>query len=79
MKLPYIIAETACSHDGSLTRLKKMINHSVKAGFSGVQFQIWKHKNIIYPNDPSANFLKKIEIDYNSWKKIIHFTKKKKN
>ena len=77
MKKPYIIAETACSHDGSILRLKKMIDHSIKAGFSAIQFQIWKHQNIIDPNDKSVKKLKKIEIDYKSWKKIISYTKKK--
>ena len=77
MRSPYIIAETACSHDGSFKRLKKIVNSSIEAGFTAVQFQIWKYQNIIDPNDVSVKFLKKIEISYNSWKKIIHYTQKK--
>lgn len=78
MKKPYIIAETACSHDGSTERLKKIITNSVKAGFNAIQFQIWKHQNIIDLKHPDVNILKKVEINYKSWGKIINFTKKKK-
>ena len=38
---PYIIAETACSHDGSISRLKKMINAAYQAGSDAIQFQVW--------------------------------------
>ena len=37
----YIIAETACSHDGSVNLLKKMIREAIKANFQAIQLQIW--------------------------------------
>ena len=53
----YIIAETACSHDGSVIRLKKLINAASKAKANAVQFQVWRQSNIITPKDPQKRNL----------------------
>ena len=73
----YIIAETACSHDGSVIRLKKLINAASKAKANAVQFQVWRQSNIITPKDPSKKKLKSIEISKKNWTKIFNYTKKK--
>ncbi len=77
MKSLFLIAETACSHDGSVKRLKNIINNVVKSDFDAIQFQIWKQENIIDPSHKDKNLLKKIQISYKDWIKIIKYTKKR--
>lgn len=74
---PYIIAETACSHDGSVARLKRMINASFKAGSDAIQFQVWNAENMVTVNNPNLNKMKKLEISYKNWRQIFEYTKKK--
>ncbi len=73
MKNLYIIAETACSHDGSVLRLKKMIKHAVYAGFDAIQLQIWKKEKMLAHDHKDFGLLKKIEISYEKWEEIIKF------
>ena len=75
----YLIAETACSHDGSISRLKKIIDKVILAGFDAIQIQVWKHQNIVTPNHKDIKILKKIEISYSNWEKIISYIKSKSN
>jgi len=76
MKSLFIIAETACSHDGSVDRLKKIIRNVVKSKFDAIQFQVWKHENIIDPLHKDKKILKKIQISYEDWVKIFQYTRK---
>lgn len=73
MKNLYIIAETACSHDGSLIRLKKMIKSAVDAGFDAIQLQIWKKDKMLAPDHKDFDLLNKIEIDYTEWQKVFNY------
>jgi len=73
----YLIAETACAHDGSVPRLKKIIDNVIRADFEAIQIQIWKHENILPPNHKDTKVLKKIQISYNNWKKIISYIRSK--
>ena len=75
----YLIAETACSHDGSITRIKKIIDNAILAKFSAIQIQIWKHQNIVIPSHKDIKLLKNIEISYNGWKDIIDYIRSKSN
>ena len=72
---PYVIAETACSHDGSVSRLKRMIDAAYQAGSDAIQFQVWASNNMVTENHPNKLKMKKIEINYSDWKKIFQFTK----
>ena len=79
MKIPYLIAETACSHDGSIQRIKKMIDSAVSANFSAIQIQIWRYQNMVSPDHKDIPILKKVQINYDNWKKIISYIRKKNN
>ena len=54
-KKPFIIAETACSHDGSIDRLKYLIKSADKCGANSVQLQVWDHKNLVINNIKKEN------------------------
>ena len=72
----YIIAETACSHDGSANRLKKILSFAIKAGFDALQLQIWKKEKVVSKDHKDFKILKKVEIKYQDWKKIINHIKR---
>ena len=72
----YIIAETACSHDGSSNRLKKILSFAIKAGFDALQLQIWKKEKVVSKDHKDFKTLKKVEIKYQDWKKIINHIKR---
>tara|TARA_B100000965_G_scaffold164206_1_gene136686 strand:+ start:992 stop:1978 length:987 start_codon:yes stop_codon:yes gene_type:complete len=73
----YVIAETACSHDGSIKRLKKIIDNVILAGFNAIQIQVWRHQNVVSPNHKDIKVLKKVEISYAMWGHIISYIRKK--
>jgi sialic acid synthase SpsE len=76
MKTLYLIAETACSHEGSISRLKKMTSFAIRAGFDAIQLQIWKKEKMISADHKDFNTLKKIEIKYFDWEKVIKYIRK---
>ena len=73
----FLIAEIACSHNGSIFRLKKTIKSAYLNGADAVQLQIWKLDFMMSPNNINYKQIKKLEFSYNFWKKIILYIKKK--
>ena len=71
MKTSYLIAETACSHEGSITRLKKIASFAIRAVFDAIQLQIWKKEKMVSVDHKDFNTLKKVEIKYFDWKKAM--------
>ena len=45
----FIIAEIACSHNGKIHKLKKLINDAYYSGADAVQFQIWDLRYMMSP------------------------------
>ena len=70
MNSTFIIAEMACSHDGSIELAKKIIDGAINAGADAIQFQIWKHQDIVVPDHPDIDLLKKVELSYENWKSL---------
>ena len=77
LKKTYIIAETACSHDGSPGRLKKLIRAANNAKADAIQFQVWQGEDIVTPKHKDFKFLKSIELSRREWKECFNYTKKK--
>ena len=75
-KKPYIIAETACSHDGSLRRLKFLIKAANKSKANAIQFQVWQSQNISTPKHKNYKYLKSIELSKKQWRECFKYTKK---
>ena len=71
----FIIAEIACSHNGKIHKLKKLINDAYYSGADAVQFQIWDLRYMMSPKNSLYKKLKKIEFTTEDWIKIIKFTK----
>lgn len=72
---PYIISETACSHDGSPDRLKRLIDASYQSGCDAVQIQVWNHKNIATPDHPDIDTLRRVEISERDWIACIEYAR----
>jgi len=73
---PYIIAETACAHDGSINRLKKMIDSVGFSDASAIQFRIFKRESTITKFHPEWNENKKLEISFPNWRNIFKYVRK---
>jgi len=74
----FIIAEIASSHDGKISKLKKLTNFSINTGADAVKFQIFKANKLLSTSNPLYNEFKKIEINYAEWKKFFLSYKKYK-
>ena len=72
----YIIAETACSHDGSVKRLKKLVRAADNAKANAIQFQVWQGEDIVTPKHKNYKFLKSIELKKKEWKECFNYTKR---
>ncbi len=64
---PYIVSEIACSHDGSIERVIKMIDASAEAGVDAVQFQIFRTERILVPGHANYALVKTLEINKDEW------------
>ncbi len=73
----FVIAEIACSHNGKINKLKKLIKDAAFAGSDAVQFQVWDLRYMMSPKNSLFKKLKKIEFTPEEWIEIIKFTKNK--
>ncbi len=86
-----IIAEIGVNHNGDINLAKKLIDVAKKSGADFVKFQTFKTENLVCKNTKATqyqrhnlgkntsqfNFLKKLELSENDYKKIIQYCKKK--
>ena len=88
MKKPFLIAEIGINHNGSINLAKKLIDLAKKNNFDAVKFQK-RNPEISTPQGQKdkmrdtpwgyisyLNYKKKIEFDYNDYKKIESYCKK---
>lgn len=74
---PYLLAEMACSHDGSIDRAIQMVNDAADAGFNGVQFQLFTTKNILTPRHKFYEKVRGLEIQYAEWGRIFEIARRR--
>lgn len=72
-----VIAEIACSHNGSIKKLKKLIDQSGRMGADIIQLQIWQLDKMMIPKNPLYKKIQKLEIPSSKWIQIIKYIKKK--
>jgi N,N'-diacetyllegionaminate synthase len=77
MNSTFIIAEMACSHDGSIELAKKIIDGAINANADAIQFQIWKHQDIVVPDHPDIDLLLKVELSYENWNTLADYVRYK--
>ncbi len=79
MKKTFVIAEMACSHDGSVDLARKIIDGAIDAGADAIQFQIWRHENMVVPSHPDIDLLRKIELSHEEWRGLADYVRQKSN
>ena len=70
-----IVAEIASNWEGNVSKAKKLIEESKKAGADAVKFQMWKAKDL-YQNHPDLKIIKKSELTFEKAKQIKKFADK---
>ncbi len=68
--LVYILAEMACSHDGSEDRALRLIDAAREAGADGVQLQFFHTEALVTPNNPIHETLLRIQLGHDAWGRI---------
>ena len=70
----YIISEIASNWEGSISKAKKLIYESKKAGADAVKFQMWRANDLYSKNHPEWEFIKKSELTFNQIQKLKSFS-----
>ncbi len=71
----HIIAEMACSHDGSAELGRQIIASAAAAGADAVQFQVWAIKDMMVPHHPDFERVAKIELSRDEWRALAEFSR----
>ena len=66
----YIIAEIASNWEGSVSKAKKLILESKKAGASAVKFQMWRANDLYSKEHPQWKIIKKSELTFKKAEKL---------
>jgi N,N'-diacetyllegionaminate synthase len=91
MKKTFIIAEAGVNHNGSVEIARQLIDAAVGAGADAIKFQTFKAEKIVsksagkasyqktdkYDTESQYGMLKKLELDYSSFKKLYNYANKK--
>ena len=72
----YVIAEMACSHDGSPDLARTIIDGAGKAGADAIQLQIWSLAHMLTPDHQVYDVCAKIELTQDQWKGIVDHSRK---
>lgn len=67
----FVLAEVACTHDGSIKRMTEIIKSVSEAGFDGIQFQLFSTDLLLVPYHPFYEKVKGLEIKLVDWKPLI--------
>ncbi len=71
------ISEIASSHTGKIKNVIKLSNLHLRSKSKYLKYQIFKTENLYPKKEKNFRKFKKLEISYDSWKKIINNFKKK--
>ncbi|HEG43163.1 MAG TPA: hypothetical protein ENH94_03845 [Phycisphaerales bacterium] len=68
---PYVIAEMACAHNGSVDKAKAIVDAAVQAGVDAIQLQLFSSSHQVPPNHQIFELLTQIELTSLQWKKVF--------
>lgn len=63
----YVIAEMACSHEGSPELARIIIDAAGTAGADAIQFQMWRLGDMVTPDHPDIELLRRLEMSWEQW------------
>lgn len=73
----FVVAEMANSHEGDLSRAKKITEKASLAGANAIKFQKFYAEDEVERHHKNYNLLKNLEMKDEEWKELITFAKKK--
>lgn len=71
----HVIAEMACSHDGSPTVARAIIDGAGSAGADAIQFQIWKLEDMMVRRHPAFDQVKRLELAPADWTSLAGYVR----
>lgn len=71
----YIVAEMACSHEGSPEHAKTIIDGAAAAGADAVQFQMWLLDDMVTPDHPDIELLTRLEMSRDTWRSLVEYVR----
>jgi len=71
----HIIAEMACSHEGSPDRGRTIIKGASQAGADSIQFQMWTLDEMVVPHHEDYDILSEIEMSYDQWGELAEWVR----
>ncbi len=74
---PYIIAEIGFNHEGDIDIAKRMIDTAADAGADAVKFQTFEAADILLPNNPNHELLKKVALNHEQHSMLFGFAKQR--
>lgn len=73
----YIIAEMACSHEGDPALARKIIDGAGQAGADAIQFQIWLLNEVMVPQHPDYEMVRKLELSCQEWTDLAVYVRER--
>lgn len=70
---PFIIAEMACAHDGSFSKVKQLIDAAVEAKADAVQLQFFIPNSTVTRHHEAYDILQKIKFDKEQWRDLFNY------
>lgn len=74
---PCLIAETACGHDGSFVKLKKLILIAKNSGAKAIKFQIYRLKERANKKTKEEKIFKNLLLSDENWRNAVRFAQSK--
>jgi sialic acid synthase SpsE len=74
---PYIIAEMACAHEGSMDLAKTIIEGAHQAGADAIQFELFNPDDNIIPSSDVYSLLQTLYFSPAQWEELIRFAKQR--
>lgn len=72
----YLIAEMACAHDGEMEKALRLVDSAVRSGADAVQLQFFVTDELVTPDHPVHDVLRRIEFSPAVWTDIFRFARR---
>lgn len=71
----YLIAEMACAHDGDSSKALRLVESAVRSGADAVQLQFFVTDELVTPDHPVHDVLRRIEFSRPVWEDVYRFAR----
>ncbi len=72
-----VIGEVAGAHDGSMEKMKKLVEIASEANVDAIKFQIFRAEKLVTRNHPKYEGFKQKEFSKEEWGEVIQYAKSK--